>query len=67
MRRYEYQFVRMGEGMLGVKKEAKEGYQGVVERASKDGWRLVQIFSPSIGPDGRAKFYEIILEREFSR
>lgn len=67
MRRYEYQFVRMGEGMLGVKKQARQGYQEVVAEAARDGWRLVQIFAPGIAAHGTAKYYEIILEREVSR
>ena len=67
MRKYEYQFVRMGEGMLGAKKEAKQGYQHVVAEAARDGWRLVQIFAPGIGAHGMAKYYEIILEREVGR
>ena len=30
----------------------------------RDGWRLVQIFAPSTGVYGAAKYFEIILERE---
>ena len=62
---YEYKFIRLGEGLLYVSKEAKLTYQATIEEHAKDGWRLVQIFAPAIGGagSGSAKYYEIILER----
>ena len=62
--KYEYKFVRLGEGMLGVKKSARITYQDEIDKHSRDGWRLVQIFSPAIAGYGSAKYYELILERE---
>ncbi|MDX9754584.1 MAG: DUF4177 domain-containing protein [bacterium] len=62
--RYEYQFVRLGEGWLGVRKDAQYTYQQKVQEYARDGWRLVQIFSPGIGAYGTAKYYELIFERE---
>ncbi len=61
--RYEYKFVRMGEGWVGVKKSAQKEYQDVVKHHARQGWRLVQIFAPSIGGYGMSKYYELILER----
>jgi hypothetical protein len=61
--RFEYKFVRLGEGWLGLRKEAKETYQSVVQDHAREGWRLVQIFSPGLGAYGCAKFYELIFER----
>ena len=61
--RYEYQFVRLGEGMLGVKKWAKEDYPNVVQKYAEEGWRLIQIFAPGTAIDGSAKYYELIFER----
>lgn len=63
MQNYEYKFVRMGEGFWGVKKAAKEGYQAAIAEHAKDGWRLVQVFAPSVGAYGAATYFEIILER----
>lgn len=63
-RRYEYKFVRLGEGWIAARKEAKETYQEVIQRHANDGWRLVQVFAPGIGGYGAAKYYEVILERE---
>lgn len=60
---YQYQFVRLGEGFLAAKKEAKQDYQEVIERYAAEGWRLVQIFAPGTGAYGAAKYYELILER----
>lgn len=64
MRRYEYKFVRLGEGWLSVKASAKTEYQETIEEHARDGWRLVQIFAPGTGAYGAAKYYELILERE---
>ena len=61
--RYEYKFVRLGQGIMGVKRAAREQYQQVIHENARDGWRLVQIFSPGVGPYGGATYYELILER----
>jgi hypothetical protein len=60
---FEYKFVRLGEGFLGVRKNAKTTYQDVITGHARDGWRLIQIFAPGIGAYGAAKYYEIIFER----
>lgn len=60
---FEYKFVRLGEGFLGVRKGAKSTYQEVIDQHAREGWRLVQIFAPGIGAYGAAKYYEIIFER----
>jgi len=63
MARFEYKFVRLGEGFMGVRKEAKETYQQVIQEHARNGWRLVQIFAPAIVGYGASKFYELIFER----
>ena len=63
-KKYEYKFVRLGEGIMGVRKSARENYQQVIHEHAEDGWRLVQIFAPGTGGYGAAKYYEIIFERE---
>ena len=63
--RFEYKFIRLGEGRMYVSKEAQLTYQEVIEEHARAGWRLVQIFAPPIGGagSGTAKFYELIFER----
>jgi len=61
--RYEYKFVRLGEGWMGARREAKQGYQRVIEEHAREGWRLVQVFAPGTGGYGAAKYFEVILER----
>jgi hypothetical protein len=61
--RYEYKFVRIGEGWLSVRRSADNEYQEVVHQHAAEGWRLVQIFAPSNGLYGHAKHYEMIFER----
>lgn len=61
--RYEYKYVRLGEGWLGVKKQAFREYRDVIDQHARDGWRLVQIFAPGAGAYGAAKFFELIFER----
>jgi hypothetical protein len=63
-RKYEYKFVRLGEGLMRVRKVARLTYQEVVHRHAREGWRLVQIFAPGIGTYGAAKHFELVLERE---
>jgi len=62
--KYEYKFVRLGEGWLGVKKEGLLRYQDIVNQHASDGWRLVQIFAPSFGDYGVSKYVEMIFEKE---
>ena len=61
---YEYEFVRLGEGWMSAKKEASEGYQQAVHDHAREGWRLVEVFAPSMGAYGMSKYYELIFERE---
>ena len=67
MRKYQYKFVRIGEGWLTARREARRGYQEVIHQHAREGWRLVQIFAPGVGAYGAAKYYEIILEKETSK
>lgn len=64
MRKYEYKFVRLGEGWFSVDSDAKHEYQKEIQAHADQGWRLVQVFAPGIGLHGRATYYELILERE---
>ncbi len=64
--RFEYKFVRLGEGLLYVKSDARDNYQEQIQQHARDGWRLVQIFAPGVGVEGAAKYYELILEREIT-
>lgn len=64
--RFEYMFIRLGEGWLGVRRDARESYQNVVHHHARDGWRLVQIFAPGTGGYGAAKYFELIFERPLS-
>jgi len=65
--KYEYKFVRLGEGWLGAKSTAGKEYQEQIRQHAQDGWRLVQIFAPGTGAYGAAKYYELILEREAAK
>ncbi len=62
--RYEYTFVRLGEGWLGFKRKQTADYQGIIEQYAQEGWRLVQIFAPGTGVYGCAAYFELIFERE---
>jgi len=62
--KYEYKFVRLGEGLIVVKKDGRETYQSVVHEHAREGWRLVQVFAPGTGVYGAAKYFELIFERQ---
>ena len=64
MVKYEYKFVRLGEGWFSVKRWAREEYPEVVQEHAKEGWRFIQIFAPGTGNYGSAKYIELIFERE---
>jgi len=61
--KYEYKFVRIGEGWFSVKSDALNEYREIIEEHAREGWRLVQVFDPSAGAYGAAKDIEIIFER----
>jgi len=65
--KYEYKFVRLGEGWLGTKRVAERQYREAIHCHAQDGWRLVQVFAPATGVYGAAKYYELIFEREVSK
>jgi hypothetical protein len=62
--KYEYKFVRIGEGWLGIKSGARHEYQEIVHEYARNGWRLVQVFAPSFGAYGVSKYVEMVFERE---
>jgi hypothetical protein len=64
--KYEYKFVRFGEGWLSARHTAEMEYQERIRQHAQDGWRLVQVFAPGTGAYGAAKYYELILERELA-
>lgn len=60
---YEYKFIKLHiEGTF--KPHAEEDYSKIISDHANDGWRLHQLFAPSIGIQGLAPYIEIILERE---
>ena len=62
--KYEYKFVRLGEGWFGPGTKTEEQYQDIVTQHAREGWRFVQVFAPGTRGYGRAKFFELIFERE---
>ncbi len=61
--RYEYKFIRLGEGYRGIKEEAYS-YKEVINEHAEEGWRLVQVFAP--GYSASKQYFEVILERELN-
>jgi hypothetical protein len=64
---YEYKFVRLtlDRGLLETRPDMD--YQRIVDDQAREGWRLVQIFSPSVTAHlgaGYDSYFELIFERE---
>lgn len=60
---YEYKFVKLG--MKGFfKLNPEQDYHFIVEEYAKEGWRLVQILTPPIGPYGVVTYFELIFEKQ---
>jgi len=58
---YEYKFVRLKFGFFA--KAPKEDYKAIIKQHAKEGWKLVQIFSPAIRGYGAAAYFEMIFEK----
>ena len=63
--RYEYEFerVKIMKGIFWTK--FMDAYKSVIERRAREGWRLVQVFAPSVGTPGVTPFAELIFERPY--
>lgn len=64
---YEYKFVKLDLGGFWVStKKPREDYHRLIEQYAKEGWRLVQIFAPSVSvrAGGVPEYFELIFERE---
>jgi hypothetical protein len=64
---FEYKFIKVD--VSGVMtRTPKEDYHRIVEQYAKEGWRLVQIFAPSVsvGGGGIPNYFELIFEREIN-
>lgn len=62
---YEYKFVKVDlDGLM--KRKPREDYHKLVEQYAEQGWRLVQVFAPSIsvGGGGVPDYFELIFEKE---
>lgn len=59
MFKYEFYMIEINQITL----KFKEDYKSVILKYSKEGWRLVQIFTPSTGAVGTAKYCELIFEK----
>jgi len=62
---YEYKFVRVELGGIWSRKPKQEHHR-LVEEYAKEGWRLVQIFSPAVSVmgGGTPDCFELIFERK---
>ena len=62
---YEYKFVRVELGGRWTRKPKQEHHR-LVEEYAKEGWRLVQIFSPAVSVlgGGTPDYFELIFERK---
>ena len=62
---YKYKFVRVDLGGIWTRKPKQEHHR-LVEEYAKEGWRLVQIFSPAVSVmgGGTPDYFELIFERK---
>ena len=57
----DYKFMKLEPGFWSDK--PKGDYKEIIQDYAREGWRLVQIFAPPIGPAGKAEYFEIIFEK----
>ena len=64
---YEYKFVKVKlDRMWLFERKPQENYYEVIRKHAGEGWRLVQIFGPSVSviDGGTPNYFELIFERE---
>lgn len=63
---YEYKFIRLKamQFTLSGHQVDESEYQSLIRKHAQQGWRFVQIFASKLTSQGRAKYYNIIFERE---
>ena len=60
---YEYKFERVDTKFMSS--IPQRDYHEIIERYAREGWRLVQIFTPSsVSSGGASGYFELIFERE---
>jgi hypothetical protein len=70
MELFEYTFIEVKlDGNFLFDKTPRENYHNIIKAHAKNGWRLVQIFSPTVSvvSGGTSSFYELIFERELEK
>ena len=62
---YEYKFQRVGVGGI-IEKKPEENYREIIREHANNGWRLVQVFAPtvSVASGGTVNYFELIFEKE---
>ena len=64
---YEYRFVKIDVGGFWIStQKPQEDYHRIIDDYAREGWRLVQIFAPSVVvlTGGTPSYFELIFERE---
>jgi hypothetical protein len=63
---YEYKFVKVElDGIPFLERRPRVDHRRIIEEHARDGWRLVQIFAPSVSvvSGGTPNYFEIIFEK----
>ena len=64
---YEYKFHRIKTlGAFLFEKKPESNYYEIIREHAKNGWRLVQIFAPTVSviDGGTSNYFELIFEKE---
>ena len=64
---YEYKFHRIkAESRFLFEKKPETDYREIIREHAQNGWRLVQIFAPTVSviDGGTSNYFELIFEKE---
>jgi hypothetical protein len=64
---YIYRFVKVDlDGFFILERKPKENHHQIIREHAEKGWRLVQIFAPSVSTisGGTPNYFELIFERK---
>ena len=64
---YEYKFTKVKTGRTFLsERKPEENYYEIIREHANNGWRLVQIFAPTVSviDGGTSSYFELIFEKE---
>ncbi|HDR7708310.1 TPA: DUF4177 domain-containing protein [Bacillus cereus] len=63
---FEYKFVKVELHWGFTRSKPAEDYQEIIQEHARNGWRFVQIVTPTISSSGQPEYFDLIFEKKIS-